>query len=108
MKDFCASVVIYLSSERDAMSYEKFKILLWKNWIIQKRNPKAAIFEILFPVLFMLLLAWARTQFDFNFDEIPEGILDFDPFTEFAIAVLPMLLVFSMFYSVNTTIKVSI
>lgn len=77
------------------MSFEKFKILMWKNWIIVKRNWKAALFEILFPILLILFMAWTKSVFDPMF------------FMMFATMTLPWVFVFSMFYSVNTTIKVS-
>lgn len=78
------------------MSFERFKILLWKNWIISKRNPKAGLFEILLPVALVLLMTWIKTLFDPLY------------FILFAAAALPIFFVFCMFYSVNNTIKVSI
>ncbi|CRK94501.1 CLUMA_CG008006, isoform A [Clunio marinus] len=48
------------------MSFEKYRILLWKNWIIQKRHYKSGIFEILFPVLLIILFTWVKYDFTKN------------------------------------------
>lgn len=42
------------------MSLDKFKLLCWKNFTLQKRHPIAALFEIGFPILIVLLFAVAR------------------------------------------------
>lgn len=42
------------------MSFEKFRILLWKNWIIQKRHFKGLTFEIIFPTLLIILFTWVK------------------------------------------------
>lgn len=80
------------------MSVEKFKILMWKNWIIVKRNYKSAIFEIVLPIIFVVIFNWTRNQF----------LTDESGDNSFAITFLPMILVFSLFYSVSNAIKVSI
>lgn len=46
------------------MSLEKFWLLCWKNFTLQKRHPIAAIFEILFPVLIVLIFVYARDNLD--------------------------------------------
>lgn len=33
------------------LTFSKFKLLCWKNFILTKRHPIAAIFEIIFPIL---------------------------------------------------------
>lgn len=38
----------------------KFNLLLWKNWLLVKRHPIAAIFEIAFPVLIVVLFSYSR------------------------------------------------
>lgn len=38
----------------------QFLILLWKNWLIQKRKSVATVFEILLPVVFAVLLLAVR------------------------------------------------
>lgn len=35
---------------------DKFRLLMWKNWILLKRRPVHSLFEILYPVLLILLL----------------------------------------------------
>lgn len=45
----------------------KFKLVLWKNYIIRKRHWLLTIFEILMSVLIFLLLAYVKTSVpDFN------------------------------------------
>lgn len=53
------------------MSLEKFKLLCWKNFTLQKRHPIAGLFEILFPILIVLLFTFARNNVDReNYSEI--------------------------------------
>lgn len=53
------------------MSLEKFKLLCWKNFTLQKRHPIAGLFEILFPILIVLLFTFARNNVDReNYPEI--------------------------------------
>jgi hypothetical protein len=33
------------------MTFDKLRILLWKNWTLQKRRPIAGLFQIILPVL---------------------------------------------------------
>lgn len=42
------------------MSFEKFRILVWKNWTIQRRHYKGLIFEIFFPVALVILFTFTR------------------------------------------------
>ncbi|KAA0195389.1 ATP-binding cassette subfamily A (ABC1) member 4 [Fasciolopsis buskii] len=37
-----------------------YRILLWKNWLIRRRSPVLLIAELLFPLLFVLILAAFR------------------------------------------------
>ena len=39
---------------------KKFRLLLWKNYILQKRNPAQAIVQILLPLVFAALLLLLR------------------------------------------------
>ena len=39
---------------------KKFRLLLWKNYILQKRHPIQTVVQILLPILFVLLLLWIR------------------------------------------------
>ncbi|XP_059176011.1 phospholipid-transporting ATPase ABCA3-like [Physella acuta] len=43
-------------------SFLKFRLLLWKNFLIQKRKPIATIFEIGLPTLFSLILMTLRLR----------------------------------------------
>lgn len=43
------------------MWFEKYRILLWKNWIIQKRHYKSGIFELVFPVAFVIFFTWNKS-----------------------------------------------
>ena len=58
------------------MSFEKFRILLWKNWIIQKRHWKKGLFELIFPVLLVILFTWIKREYTKDFRE---NKLDFYP-----------------------------
>lgn len=42
------------------MSLVKFRLLCWKNFTLQKRHPVAGFFEIIFPVLIVLVFLFAR------------------------------------------------
>lgn len=50
-------------------SFEKFKILIWKNWTIQKRHWKGGIFEILLPFLIVLIFTYVKKNIDFDTTE---------------------------------------
>lgn len=41
--------------------WDKFKLLMWKNWLLQWRHKIQTIFEILIPVLFSALLVLIRS-----------------------------------------------
>lgn len=41
-------------------NFRQFTLLLWKNWLLQKRRPVATVFEILLPVCFVVLLLAIR------------------------------------------------
>lgn len=45
------------------MSFEKYRILVWKNWTIQKRHYITGIFEVILPVLFVIVFTWIRSTF---------------------------------------------
>lgn len=44
------------------MTLEKFKLLCWKNFTLQKRHPIAGLFEILFPIAIVALFTIARNK----------------------------------------------
>jgi ATP-binding cassette, subfamily A (ABC1), member 3 len=58
------------------MSVEKFKLLCWKNFTLQKRHPIAALFEIVFPILIVILFSAVRD----NFENKPHDELKFNSF----------------------------
>lgn len=45
------------------MTIEKFKLLCWKNFTLQKRHPIAGLFEIIFPILIVVIFTYARSGF---------------------------------------------
>lgn len=42
------------------MSFEKLRILVWKNWTLQRRRPIAGCFQILFPIAVVVAIVWGR------------------------------------------------
>lgn len=59
------------------MSFEKFNLLCWKNFTLQKRHPIAGLFEICFPIVIVLLFTFARN----NTTPTNHNELKFDSFT---------------------------
>lgn len=49
-----------LSSE---MSFEKYQVLVWKNYAIQKRHYISGIFEVILPVLIVIVFTWIKSTF---------------------------------------------
>lgn len=52
------------------MSLEKFRILIWKNWTIKKRHFKSGIFELIFPVLLVILFTWVKKQYTYGSNDL--------------------------------------
>lgn len=46
---------------RTTSTWRKFRLLLWKNWLLQWRHKYELLFEILIPVLFCLVLVLFRS-----------------------------------------------
>lgn len=44
------------------MTLEKFKLLCWKNFQLQKRHPIAGFFEVIFPIIIVLIFTFARSN----------------------------------------------
>jgi len=42
-------------------AWDKFKLLMWKNWLIQLRHKMQTVVEILVPVAFACLLIYIRS-----------------------------------------------
>lgn len=45
-------------------NWNKFRLLMWKNWLLQWRHKVQTIVEILVPVLFSALLVLIRSLVD--------------------------------------------
>ncbi|KAK9882104.1 hypothetical protein WA026_018947 [Henosepilachna vigintioctopunctata] len=56
--------------------WSKFRLLIWKNWILQYRKPIQTVIEILAPVLFSILLVIIRNLVE----PTDNDTLIFDPF----------------------------
>lgn len=79
------------------MSFDKYRILLWKNWTVQKRHWKSGLFEIIFPLLLIILIIWMKSQFFKSFDGMPSRIesTEFSPYSCYLITGEPNKIVYS-------------
>lgn len=48
---------------------DKFCLLLWKNWVIQLNHKTQFVFELLLPVIFILLVALVRVVVEVEYIE---------------------------------------
>lgn len=58
------------------MTLEKFRLLCWKNFTLQKRHPIAGLCEIIFPIIIVLIFTFARS----NLNPIPNPQITFAHF----------------------------
>jgi hypothetical protein len=91
------------------MSYDKFKLLCWKNFKLQARHKFAAFVEFLMPntiIFFLISLSYGISNGSYD-DHSRESKSDTEErFSRFG-AGFTMLLVLSLLYSVLLIIKVS-
>ncbi|XP_019627958.1 PREDICTED: ATP-binding cassette sub-family A member 3-like [Branchiostoma belcheri] len=81
-------------------AWTQFKLLLWKNYLLQKRKKIVTIFEIGLPALFALILVFVRH----DVESIPRDTPIYYP--EFTVDRLPETLIFETWevaYSPNNT-----
>ena len=45
---------------RPQSAWAKFRVLMWKNWTLQRRHKVQAVLEVLLPVLFTSLIVITR------------------------------------------------
>lgn len=45
---------------RSANNFDKFRLLMWKNWLLQKRNKIQTIAELLIPIILVVILVVIR------------------------------------------------
>lgn len=58
------------------MSFDKFRVLTWKNWTLQKRRPIAGAVQILVPIIIIVIFTWARNIFGNLFEVFRETYAD--------------------------------
>lgn len=47
--------------------FSQFRLLLWKNWVLQKRRKVLTVFQILLPAAFAIILLLIRMRVKSNF-----------------------------------------
>lgn len=63
------------------MSFEKYRILVWKNWTIQKRHYISGIFEVILPVLIVIVFTWIKSTFRQDASSIYTSTYPLEPFS---------------------------
>lgn len=61
------------------MSFEKYRVLVWKNWAIQKRHYISGIFEVILPVLIVIVFTWIKSNFSEDESRIYTWNYQFQP-----------------------------
>lgn len=61
------SMQLFEKRERHGMLW----LLIWKNFVLQKRRPKGSFFEIFLPIFFGLILVLIRTQVEVDITATP-------------------------------------
>ena len=61
------SMQLFEKRERHGMLW----LLIWKNFVLQKRRPKGSFFEIFLPIFFGLILLLIRTQVEVEITATP-------------------------------------
>uniref|UniRef100_H2Z857 ABC transporter domain-containing protein n=1 Tax=Ciona savignyi TaxID=51511 RepID=H2Z857_CIOSA len=77
-------------------AWDQFRLLFWKNFVLQKRRPFATVIELLLPLFFALLLVIIRQEIEvtnypnFSVDNLPEFPYSVVPDDEhFNVAFMP-------------------
>uniref|UniRef100_H2Z848 ABC transporter domain-containing protein n=1 Tax=Ciona savignyi TaxID=51511 RepID=H2Z848_CIOSA len=80
----------------DMGAWDQFRLLFWKNFVLQKRRPFATVIELLLPLFFALLLVIIRQEIEvtnypnFSVDNLPEFPYSVVPDDEhFNVAFMP-------------------
>lgn len=58
------SLPIEESDGKKVSNFAKFRLLMWKNFLIQYRHPVQTVFDIFAPVLFTILMILIRSEVD--------------------------------------------
>jgi len=61
----------------------QFGLLLWKNWLLQKRRIVVTVFQIMIPALFSLILLIIRVLVKSQFEPVPTRWNTFEAPTSF-------------------------
>ncbi|KAK2724560.1 phospholipid-transporting ATPase ABCA3-like [Artemia franciscana] len=80
--DFSKSKIDIYEKNQYSSGWKKFRLLLWKNWVIQIRHPVQTVSEVLLPLVFCLVLVAVRSLVEitpidvttwesFTVDELP-------------------------------------
>lgn len=74
-----STLSVFFADKMVASGFDKFRLLMWKNWLLQWRHPLQTGVEIIAPVLFSALLVLIRSLVE------PTSHLETTVFPEFQI-----------------------